>query len=351
MPDAHKKPIAAGNPALYLTGRKLLQQVFLCLAFLGLLIWISACAGTAAETGTANPNPSDSEINSSVCPAEVNNGNLHYQNLVFQVSDQIYFCIGNSQIGKSMPDGSMKQVLVDSAGSSFTSDGNWLFYSEGTQAGNLCKVGLDGDNQVRIGSTPLKYLLCADNRLYAIEADNGLPVSFKTDGTNRVLLADCQAVALNLADGVLYISGSEQANGLLACNLASGSQECLIDRQISSLNVCGEWLYFADPQDQFHVYAWSLNQKTGWQISQLNLEKPFIVSGGFLYYIQQTEQNRLYRLPVNGRQNLDQLNPELIVDDAVESFVLLGSRIYYQRPDSSRIYQVSAEGGAVQRIS
>jgi outer membrane protein assembly factor BamB len=309
--------------------------------------FLAACGQTDATlTETSRPDP---PTLSSLTVAQ--SGNLHFQNLVLAVESQIIFNSDSGLLTLASSDGSDATVLAETGGISPAYDGQQLFYVSGASGGQLSKIRLDGTNQVRIGQTPLKYLISHDNRLYAIESDNGQPVSYKTDGTGRQLISDIQAVALCLADEQLYISGASDQSGLIRLDLASGEQEVLMNRQISSLNVVGKYLYFADPASNFKLTAWSLDNRSGKLISDFSIDKAFIISGGYLYFIDTANQSRLFRLPVDGSQILDKASAELIIDDAVSSFAVTGDYLYYQRPASKRIYRVSTTGGQPLRIA
>lgn len=94
-----------------------------------------------------------------------------------------------------------------------------------------------------------------------------------------------------------------------------------------------------------------MSSQNGSLISDFGIDRPFIVSSGYLYFVDTVSQNRLFRLPVNGTRSLDKQAAELIIDDVVSSFVLCGDFVYYQRPDSNRIYRVAASGGQQLRIA
>ena len=309
--------------------------------------FLAACGHSEMTT----PESSGSDLPSLFSQTVAQGGNLHYQNLVLAVENQIIFNSDSGLLMLAAPDGSAAAVLAETGGSSPVYDGQQLFYVSGTGGGQLSKIGLDGMNQVRIGQTSLKYLISHKNKLYAIESNNGQPVSYNPDGTGRKLLGDMQAVALCLADEKLYITGASDEAGLIRLDLATGEQETLLNRQISSLNVRGEYLYFSDPANSFKLTAWSLDNQSGTLISDFSIDKAFIVSSDYLYFIDTSNQSRLFRLPIHDSQILDKALAELIIDDAVSSFAVTGEYLYYQRPESKRIYRVNVAGGQPLRIA
>jgi hypothetical protein len=129
----------------------------------------------------------------------------------------------------------------------------------------------------------------------------------------------------------------------------------LLRRLVSSLNKQGDWFYFTDPADQFRLYAWSENSlangQTAVRLCEESLSKPFIVQDNILYFIRTHDQNRLYRISLNGGEPLDLTRAQLVVDDAVASFILLPDLVCYMRPDGRRIYQVPLTGGRATRIA
>lgn len=318
-----------------------------------LLFLIGIIASAAACGHVENTAPGETSTEDIILEGleAAQGGNLHYQNLVLAVGDQIVFNSADGLLTFASSDGTNAMPVIDSAGSSPAYDGDQLFYISGTSGGQLCKVALDGSNQIRIGQTTLKYLISTNDTLYAIESDSGLPISLKPDGTGRIAISETQAIALTLADERLFVTGAASENGLTMIELATGEQTILLDRQISSLNVSGDWLYFADPAKDFQLSAWSVTGRSGGSISSFGVEKAFVVSAGYLYYIDTGSQSRLYRLAVDGARSLDGQSPDLVIDDAVSSFVVCGDAVYYQRPSSSRIYKAPVAGGTPMRIT
>ena len=87
------------------------------------------------------------------------------------------------------------------------------------------------------------------------------------------------------------------------------------------------------------------------RISDKSIEKPFMVSDGYLYYIDCNLQNQLFRAALKNKGKELAGDVELVVDDAVERFVRLGDVIYYQRPQSKWIYAVCPLGSRPVRIN
>jgi hypothetical protein len=314
------------------------------------LVCLLSVPGLASCTMAGNRETSGTTAGQADLPlAEIaGGGNLHYQNLVLPVESGICFNASDGQLSVSAADGSIRISLCSQAGGYLACDGSFLFFTSEDQY--LTKIRLDGTGQVRIGQTPLKYLICDQDWIYAIEADKGVPVRLKKDGTGRMVLSDREAIALTLSGKKLYLTGPDDRSGLRVVDLESDQSEVILQKQVSSLNADGGFLYYSVPSDGYRLHAWSLT-KPDMAISRFSVDKPFVVSGGHLYYISTGQQSRLYRLPVSGQIKLDNLEPELIVDDLVDSFAVIGGWIYYQRPFSSRIYRVAIVDRQIIRIT
>jgi hypothetical protein len=311
------------------------------IAFLSITAWVPAACSLSQNTDPA-ANETTRPL-AAIMEQAAQGGNLHYQNMVLPVNGTIIFNSSQGYLCRAAADGSNPEILLKETGGNFANDQERLFYTEESQAGALAKMNFDGSSPVRIRQSAIKYLICSQDWLYAIEVTTGMPVRMKKDGSNRTLLTDHQAVALALSAQKLYICCGDYQAGLMVINLATDESEQLLDYKISSLNVAGQWLYYSLPADNYRLHAWSLELKKDTLISQFGIDKPFIVSEGFLYFIYAEEQNRLYRLPVSQDLGLELDQAELVIDDLVDSFVVCGPYIYYQRPASQRIYRVSAK--------
>jgi hypothetical protein len=329
--------------------RTVLKFYFL-IVFLALLMFSGTFTGCTTSSGTET-SATETGWQNTIVLAAAQGGNLHYQNLVLEIGDRIVFNSSDGQLCLAASDGSANQIIYDLSSSSPVFCDDTLYFVEGSASGKLAKIDLDGSNQVRIGQTPLKYLLCHDSTLYAIESENGKAISLQPDGTGRRLLVESQAIALTMSGDRLFITGAEASSGLTMIDLPTGEKTIVLNQRISSLNVSGDWLYFSDPAAGFRLTACSLPQKSCVSISSFSVDKPFVISGGYIYFVIADSQNRLFRLPVDGNQKLDGLTPALVVDDAVESFAICGSQVYYQRPASSRIYRIAVTGGTSLRIT
>lgn len=322
---------------------KKLAAVLFCLI---LVFFAPACR--AGDNGSGAP-VTEAPDPLTVCLDAARGGNLHYYNFVLTTAEAIYYTDIDGNLAGRPPAGGRTRILADHEAGNLALAEDTLFYTQGITGGFLHKISSDGTNQVRIGRNSLKYLVTADNLLYAIENGSGKAVRLNPDGTGRQELSDSGATALFYRDNKLYISS--QKEGIIEIDLETDVKRTVTELLVSSLNVYGDWLYFTDPSRHNLLYAWSLQTGTGGPISDFSLEKPFIISDGYLYGILPLNQNRLYRWPVAGDGQLELAKAQLVIDDAVNLFVVCADKVYYQRPDCKRIYVKSFSEASAARFS
>ncbi len=323
---------------------KLLRRLTRLTLVLIILSWtLTGCLQETVPEQTQGPGALDSN---SDC-----GGNVYYQNFVDLIDGQIIFSNSAGELNIAQPDGSDQATLLDIAGTNFAFDGQTLFFTQGSSSGELMKINLDGTNGVRIGFTALKNLVVLDQTLYAIEAEQSTAISLKQDGTGRRVIVETPAASMLIHAGKILIIGVSDDSGLVRYDPVSGKSELLLSQRISSPNVCGDWLYYANPNDSNRLYAWSFETGISTKISSFGIDKPFIVSEGIIYFIDSTDNSRLYSHPLEQAQTINLTDSRMVIDDAVGNYVVCEDFIYYQRPEDKRIYRVDTDGSAPIRIN
>lgn len=276
-------------------------------------------------------------------------GNLHNQNFVIFGQDNLFLPERNGTVARL--DGQLRLFPVDpSSGCQFAWADGWLFYTSGSQNSTIRKVRSDGSNGVRIANLPYQYLVADRGNLFAILTSTGQVMRFRQDGTDRAVLFDGFATELQYDGSRLYVCGANDQTGLVRIDPDSGSSEILLQRRVVSLNVVGDTLYFADPDDNHRVYVWSSEDSRDRCLCDLSLTRPFIVYANWLYYVDTDNQGRLMRLPLSDTA-ADLEQAVLVVDDAVASFVVLPDAVYYRRPEDNGVFRVPLDGGRPQKIT
>ncbi len=369
-------------------GTKVLR---LLLAVLLMLMMLAGCQADGTETDLAS---TSEEVNAAERVDQRVAGNLHYQNFVYQIGQTIVYTSADDTLKRSRINASLDATLSLEPGSQFASSEEFLFYTESRISGALYKMDHDGTNRVRISHTITKYLLQHQDLLYAIDIETHQPFSLSPDGTNRQILHDAMATNQVLYGNDLYIAFASADQGVWHFNLETGDAWPVLAKTAVSINVADGWLYYSDPNQQDRIFASELPSSTDSepdtsssttedesdhnvetqdeseserinqtdntnthlanqviQISDKRFDKPFILHEGYLYAPDPERQYRLFRWPVLAGQSIDLEHADMIIDDVVASFVILSDYIYYQRPESLRIYRVPIDGGRPVRIT
>lgn len=361
-----------------------------------LLFTVSGCDRKSVDDPTATTQPSDKWI----MPADpeqlsrlLTTTNMAGRNLVGTDGQSIYLPGEADKLLRSTPDGSVSTVLADTPVAWLQIIDDTLYYLAGREQGPLHKIRTDGSNAVRIGQENLTQLIAGDDEVYAIDSASR-PVRIELDGTDQTVLVDKPVGGMIRQGKWLILSGKKAEDGLLFYDLDTGTYATVLRTMAINLQVTDDFLYYTDPQKSYHVYALSLkdaetvylraiDQAAGLQaatdrmeqgdgqdptdteeptdiaapaasqepadahtyppvtqIMEKSIEKPFMVSDGYFYYIDCSLQNQLFRIALKKDGKGVEAKAELVADDAVDRFVRLGEVIYYQRLQSSWIYAV-----------
>ena len=213
------------------------------------------------------------------------NGNLHYQNFVFYGDRTIFLSAEDGTIARLAHHAASVRQMDNHPGCQFAGYDNWLFYGAGQLNNTVRKIMTDGTNSVRISTHSYQYLIASKDYLMGILTATGQVMRMTHDGTDRQSLFDGFATELQFDGQSLYVCGSQDKTGLVRIDPETGTSTVLLRRRIISLNKVGDWLYFTDPSDQHRIHAWSESEKKDSRIGDFSLTRPFIVYGGWLYYL------------------------------------------------------------------
>lgn len=122
-------------------------------------------------------------------------------------------------------------------------------------------------------------------------------------------------------DWLFYSKSPSEGGGIFAKNLKDSSEKELLKKDDArSLNVVGDWLYFANYSDQAALYKMKVDgsKKTKLSDDQASL---VYVKNDWVYYLN--EDQNLCRIQTNGS------NPEMVLDSTVHSYFIDNEVIYY----------------------
>ena len=167
------------------------------------------------------------------------------------VNDWLYF-VSKNKINKIKTDGTEMTVLtsINWVYDCMVVDGNKIYYVD--ESCVLSKANLDGSNITRIGYvTTLFFQVEGDWIYYNPEiSPSGLTFGnicrIKTDGTQQSKIIDSSTYDFNVVDGWIYYDNSEYQNsGIFKARIdGSGKKKLAEKKEITAINVIGEWIYY-----------------------------------------------------------------------------------------------------------
>ena len=338
--------------------RRLVRMLAVCLLFLA--------AATACGVVPSSPTPSavpstptpGGQVLLSLEPmdgADPADGNLHQGSFLVHDESRIYYIAPDTgALVASAPDGSDAACLTRTPADSLWIDGDTLFFSgKGPDFQGIHKIGTDGQGEVRLTLEPVLYLLSMDDQLFYILQRDGLVYTIRKDGSGRLLLFDRPTRSIaRTADGTgLWASAIDPADGIHRLDPDGGPTRRVLTTASYSLVPVPEGFLFTDPtrfDSLLRVAAASENgtwDKKAASLYAATIERPFVASGTSIFYIDASDSGRLKSVG----PDFDAA-ARLVVNDAVDRFVIAGRIVYYMRKDEKAIFLVPVEGGLPVRL-
>ncbi len=316
--------------------------------------------------------PTDNEVVRSLATSV----NIPGSNQVITDGRHIYFTSSENNFSRADTDGQNLTVLNEQQASWPMIADEQIFYAAGSTSGPLSKMKLDGSSHVRAGSGSLSNLVFYQDMIYAIEEPDRSLIRIKTDGTKREKLLDFPVSSFVLRGSSLYAAGKSAQDGIIRYELDNSSQERLAESAAGNLQLDNGFLYYADLQKQYHLYALDLSgfddlvDNDGGQgketvtessqdkdelkpslIIEYSFDRQFAVYDQMIYFIDSGSQQQLFRSKLDNDNKTSIADAVLTADDAVDSFCLIGPYVYYRRAGINRLYRTDISNSRPIRIN
>ena len=242
------------------------------------------------------------------------------------VGDWIYFCSATG--GKR---GGVKKMKLDGTQETAVGDvkkavylniiGDWIYYKRSEEEsdyligndGKLCKMRLDGTGNTQLTDDNTGTVaVVGDWIYYENRSDQEQLYRIKTDGTGKVKVHDLfkrrdlsdfrGALRFNIVEDNLYYSGSEPGRPAYIFKIKTdGTGEVKIGSDgAGTLSVDGGWIYYANLSDGNKLYKIKTD---GSQKTKLSNDRPFsiFVLGDWLFaYVEGSKTDNLIMIKTDG---------------------------------------------------
>jgi len=308
-------------------------------------------AAPAPVSGSGGTSASTSKINT----VGNTSGNLTNSGHIAQQGDWIYYSneADGGKLYKSRTDGTGITKLRDERPAFINVVGDWVYY---TGRGGIHKVRTDGTEPTQVYIKGSGIYVTGDWIYYL---DNGL-YKIRTDGTERTKLADnCAGMTLS-GDWIYYTNyvpvtnpnvftpkSSEEGN-LYKIRTDGTGKIRLNSDDCRSINVAGDWIYYANYDDGSNIYLKLYKIRTdGTGRTKVsddsfgNFAYGINVSGDWIYYHNSsTPPGTLCKVKTDGTGKTK------LTDDSCAWINVIGDWIYYS--SGGKAYKVRMDGTARQ---
>lgn len=146
-------------------------------------------------------------------------------------------------------------------------------------------------------------------------------------------------------DGWIYLftNYSDSDGGLYKIRPDGTGKKKLVDGEVRSINVVGDWIYYANWHQGVPYGDGSIHKirTDGTKDTKLNSDSSLYVNvvGDWIYYINRYHSDRIYRIRTDGTERT------MLSEDRSDYMNVVGDWIYYvNRHDSEKLYKMRTDG-------
>lgn len=249
-----------------------------------------------------------------------------------------YIDTNDGYVYRTLHDGSKKTLLFDHVTSSIQIVDDIIYFFTADESGGIYQISMEIVKTLSSTSTSISAVISSSISSISSKTAVSALSAISTVSTSSSALSSANSsiaaeTALSTVSAAKPPSASVSQSGI---GLKPGEYE--------SINIQNGRYFYIDNKKNQNISVFENNKHK--LFLELPVQLPFILSGNYLYYINQGDESRLYRV---SSENPD--DNEMIVNDRVNQFVLCGSSIYYRRENNLEIYRASIAGGISYKIT
>ena len=319
---------------------------------LGVVVLVLVVSSVVASwMGRIPENPAGTEGNTT--------GNLYNQGLYCESDGKIYFSNpydGGALYSMNTDESDMKK-LHGGASKYINAAGNYLYYwqaSEGTgKAGLGYVIGISGLYRMRndgkkvsgLSRDSVGYVKLVDNTIYYQHQDkeNGITLhQIGTDKKGDQVLVEKNIPPLATYQNKIYYSGFEKDHNLYAIDLATGTNQRVLEANMCYPTVENGYVYYMDVDANYRLCRLDLaNLDAGATVLTNDRVDVYNVYGNCIFYQRNAETN-----PALIRMNMDGSKPEVVAEGNYTNINCTSNYTYFQLfGQDTPVYKVATNGG------
>jgi len=380
--------------------KKISTLLLLC----SLLASFSACSkGSSANVTITTANPLFDAVD--IQSTSLQSGNLHFNTFLTSDGKKLFFqSVDGKSLVKSDYDGKNLVVLSNRFPAFINVIDNMVYFIEGSVSGKIFKVDVEGKGETMVIDANATSLIVTSDYLFFIDTKDGFAYYSLHDGSKKKLLLDKITSLIQLVDDNIYLQPEGESKGIYvfpiknldavskSASTASGSSMAassassaasanagaavseasktlsdskaaatptlspaprtdvnfvqLVSSNIGfkSMNIYDYHFYYIDITKGSYLYMNDSKKQS--IVLKKSLDFSFIISGKYIYYINQDDESRLYRISIQD----DSVN-KTVINDRISQFVVCGNSIYYRREGKLDIFRTPVEGGISDKIT
>lgn len=284
-------------------------------------------------------------------------GNTNNFGLAALQGDWIYYIANNYQIFKIRTDGTENTLVCGDYALWLNVVGEWIYY-HGLAVNGLYKIRTNGKDWSLVTEDQAGYInVVGDWVYYSNGSDEGKLYKVHIDGGDSIKLNNDESEFVSVVgNDIYYVSVETENNEWVICktDVNGGEREIIYNESVDYITIDNEWLYYinADGESEPNIYRMSLDG-VGKNPERINDDESYSlnVSGGWVYYANDDDGGKIYRIRTDGTEKM-KLN-----DDESIDINLVGNWVYYRNlsetdPETNNalIYRMRPDGSARQRL-
>lgn len=164
----------------------------------------------------------------------------------------------------------------------------YIYYEDWDDNFSLYRCNLDGTGEIEFPKGVAFYTVISNERVYYLDTRDDYKCYTTTlDGRDKTLFIEKSCRELCLQDNVLYYS--LDAGGIVAYDLNNKTSHKISKAKVRSMNVSGEWIYFANEEKDYKLYKMKLDGTEVTKITDSPVELINVVGNLIAFRDRETE--------------------------------------------------------------